>query len=34
LKLTEGPAMSYYEGKIYSQSYRMEKANRFHFLQS
>jgi sulfane dehydrogenase subunit SoxC len=33
LKLTEGPAMSYYEGKIYSQLLPDGKAYRFHFLQ-
>src|SRR5438094_422638 len=31
LKLTEGPAMSYYEGKIYSQLLPDGKAYRFHF---
>jgi sulfane dehydrogenase subunit SoxC len=33
LKVTEGPAMSYYEGKIYSQLLPDGKSYRFHFLQ-
>ena len=33
LKLTDGPAMSYYEGRTYSQILPDGKAYRFHFVQ-